>query len=153
MASKRIDVLSRPFTKTISYDKTRISRVVDENSVVNIHDVTYTYDAMGRIIGELDSVDTSFNNTYVYDAFGRLIQENNKQLDKTFVFKYNDNGNIVGCDTVAYTTENVSNDTVTETHVYDSTIKDRLKSFNGSSISYDSNGYPTYYNNKNYIWT
>ena len=54
---------------------------------------------------------------------------------------------------MAYTTANVSNANVTVTHVYDSTIKDRLKSFNGSSISYDSNGYPTYYNNKNYIWT
>ena len=31
-------------------------------------------------------------------------------------------------------------------------VKDRLHSYKGSVISYDSNGYPTYYNNKNYIW-
>ena len=54
----------------------------------------YAYDAMGMILSEVDSADTSFNNTYVYDAFGRLVQEKNKGLDKTFVFKYNEIGNI-----------------------------------------------------------
>ena len=111
----------------------------------------YTYYAMGRILGESDSADTSFNNTYVYDAFGQLIRENNKSLDKTFVFKYNKIGNIIGCDALAYTTENVSNDSVV-THVYDSTIKDRLIKFNNISISYDANGCPTYYNGRSYAW-
>ncbi len=97
--------------------------------------------------------DTSFNNHYIYDSFGRLVQESNKTLDKTYVYKYNDSGNIFGFTTLAYTTNDVSSTEFDATHVYDGTIKDRLKSFNGSSISYDANGYPTYYNNKNYIWT
>ena len=40
-----------------------------------------------------------------YNSFGRLIQENNKSLDKTYVYKYNDSGNILGFTTLAYTTE------------------------------------------------
>ena len=154
MSAKLISINGSTYEKDIYYDKTRISRAHDVRNGSTINNVYYGYDAMGRIVKESDAVITdSTPATYVYDSFGRLIQENNKALDKTFVFKYNDNGNIIGCDTLAYTTANVSNANVTVTHVYDSTIKDRLKSFNGSSISYDSNGYPTYYNNKNYIWT
>ena len=153
LTAKLVTMGGYTYDKGFTYSKTRISRVMDVKNGSTFHNVSYGYDALGRITSESDSTDTSFNNTYVYDSCGRLIQENNKALDKTFVFKYNDNGNIIGFDTLAYTTANVSNANVTVTHVYDSTIKDRLKSFNGSSISYDSNGYPTYYNNKNYIWT
>ena len=54
---------------------------------------------------------------------------------------------------MAYTTANVSNANVTVTHVYDSTIKDRLIKFNNNPISYDENGCPTSYNGKTYTWT
>lgn len=153
LTAKLVTMGSYTYDKGLTYSKTRISKVMDVKNGSTFHNVSYGYDAMGRIVSESDSTDTSFNNTYVYDAFGRLIQENNKALDKTFVFKYDDNGNIIGCDTIAYTTENVSNDNVTETHVYDSTIKDRLVKFNNISISYDANGCPTYYNGRNYTWT
>ena len=153
LTAKLVTMGGYTYDKGLTYSKTRISKVMDVKNGSTFHNVSYGYDALGRIISEADSVDTSFNNTYVYDTFGRLIQENNKALDKTFVFKYNDNGNIIGCDTLAYTTANVSNANVTVTHVYDSTIKDRLVKFNNNPISYDENGCPTSYNGKTYTWT
>lgn len=153
LSQKLLAVGSVIYDRRFTYEKTRIAEVKDTIGSANLHNVSYTYDALGRITDEVDSVDTSFNNHYIYDSYGRLVQESNKTLDKTYVYKYNDSGNILGCATLAYTTDDVSNTAVTETYVYDSTIKDRLKSFNGSSISYDSNGYPTYYNSKNYTWT
>lgn len=41
---------------------------------------------MGRIVSESDSVNTNLNNTYTYDSFGQLIREDNKALDKTYVY-------------------------------------------------------------------
>lgn len=32
--------------------------------------------------------------TYVYDGFGQLVRENNKALDKTYIYSYNEIGNI-----------------------------------------------------------
>lgn len=153
LTAKLVTMGSYTYDKGFTYSQTRISEVMDVKNGSTFHNVFYEYDAMGRIVGETDSVDTSFKNTYVYDSFGRLVQENNKSLDKTFVFKYNDNGNIIGYDTLAYTTDNVSNDNVTVSHVYDETIKDRLVKFNNISISYNANGCPTYYNGRNYTWT
>jgi RHS repeat-associated protein len=155
LSAKLITVGSTTYDKGITYSKTRISKVMDVKNGSTFHNVSYTYDALGRITDEVDSADTSFNNHYEYDAFGQLIRENNKSLDKTYVYEYNESGNIKSAKTYTYTTDSVANLTATstESYVYDSTVKDRLKSFNNSSISYDSSGYPTYYNNRNYTWT
>ena len=69
---------------------------------------------MGRILGESDSADASFNNTYVYDAFGQLIRENNEGLDKTFVYEYNKIGNIIGVKEYDFTLSDTPSGTCTE---------------------------------------
>ena len=109
---------------------------------------------MGRIVSEYDSSDTSFNNTYVYDAFGQLIRENNKSLDKTFVYEYNEIGNIIAAKTYAYTTGDIGNLTPesTDTYSYDTTHKDRLSAFNGSPISYNTTGCPSSYQGVAWSW-
>ena len=114
----------------------------------------YTYDAMGRIVSEYDSSDTSFNNTYVYDAFGQLIRENNKSLDKTFIYEYNEIGNIIAAKTYAYTTGDIGNLTPesTDAYSYDTTHKDRLSAFNGSQISYNTTGCPSSYQGVAWSW-
>ena len=43
------------------------------------------YNADGNIV-------TYGENTYVYDRIGRLVRENNKALDKTYTFVYNEGG-------------------------------------------------------------
>ena len=109
---------------------------------------------MGRILGESDSADTSFNNTYVYDAFGQLIRENNKSLDKTFIYEYNEIGNIIAAKTYAYTTGDIGNLTPesTDTYSYDTTHKDRLSAFNGNPISYNTTGCPSSYQGVAWSW-
>ena len=41
---------------------------------------------------------------FVYDSFGQLIRENNQALDKTFIYSYNNIGNITNVKAYAYTT-------------------------------------------------
>ena len=143
LSSKLITVGSITYDKSIDYEITRINKVRDVKNGTTFHNISYDYDALGRITDEVDSVDTSFNNHYDYDSFGQLIRENNKSLDKTFVYEYNGSGNITAAKTYAYTTEAISGTPTTETYVYNSTIKDRLHSYKGNTISYDANGYPT----------
>ena len=109
---------------------------------------------MGRIVSEYDSADASFNNTYVYDAFGQLIRENNKSLDKTFIYEYNEIGNIIAAKTYTYTTGDIGNPTPesTDTYSYDTTHKDRLTTFNGSPISYNTTGCPSSYQGVAWSW-
>lgn len=71
---------------------------MDVKNGSTINNVSYSYDSMGRITSEVDSVNTNVNTTYVYDSFGQLVRENNKLLDKTLVYKYNgiDEGKLFG---------------------------------------------------------
>lgn len=65
---------------------------MDVKNGSTINNVSYSYDSMGRITSEVDSVNTNVNTTYVYDSFGQLIRENNKALDKTFIYCYDSIG-------------------------------------------------------------
>ena len=144
LTNKQIKVGSAFYKKSITYDKTRIQSVKDVKGVSTLHNVSYSYDAMGRIISESDTADTSFNNTYTYDTYGQLIRENNKSLDKTYVYEYNGSGNIIGAKTYSYTTGTLDgvDPTSTDIYTYDSTVKDRLTAFKGDAITYNSMGCP-----------
>ena len=154
LTAKLTTIGSVTYDKGFTYDKTRVSKVMDVKNGSTFRNVSYTYDAMGRILGESDSADTSFNNTYVYDAFGQLIRENNKSLDKTFIYEYNEIGNIIAAKTYAYTTGDIGNLTPesTDTYSYDTTHKDRLSAFNGNPISYNTTGCPSSYQGVAWSW-
>ena len=81
---------------------------------------------------------------YTYDTYGQLIRENNKSLDKTYVYEYNESGNIIGAKAYSYTTGALDgvNPTSTDSYAYDSTVKDRLTAFKGDAITYNSMGCP-----------
>ena len=92
--------------------------------------------------------------TYTYDSFGQLIRENNEGLDKTILYCYNDIGNIVSAETFGYTTGAVTPGTGTiQNYTYDTTYPDRLKSFNGKGITYNSLHCPINYDGKSWTWT
>ncbi|MGM9631814.1 MAG: hypothetical protein ACI3XL_01820, partial [Eubacteriales bacterium] len=85
------------FTRAITYNKTRVSKVADTFSGANRGTDTYGYDALGRITSHsYSSASTSDSKTYVYDSCGQLVRENNKALDKTYMYEYNNIGNIIG---------------------------------------------------------
>ena len=79
-----------------------------------------------------------------HGSFSQIIRENNEALDKTFVYEYNESGNIISAKAYNYTTESVDgvNPISTDSYTYDSTVKDRLTVFKGDAITYDSMGYP-----------
>ncbi|MBP3292105.1 MAG: RHS repeat-associated core domain-containing protein [Clostridia bacterium] len=145
------------FEKSIWYNKNRVSRVIDtekvDGDVIDINDITFTYDALGRIVGETDS-DAGTSKSYVYDMAGRLVRENNSALNKTYTYEYDNVGNVTNRKTYAYTTGDLpSSASTTDTLSYSTTHPDRLISFGGKAITYDKQGCPLTYDGKTYTWT
>lgn len=112
----------------------------------------YTYDNNGNIATV--SKNGTIHITYTYDSLNRLVREDNKDLNKTVTYTYDERGNILNKKTYAYTTGSLTNATVTDTvtYSYNSTWKDKLVSFDGQSISYDSIGNPTAYRGASLTW-
>ena len=153
LSEKTVSVGSVEYKKKITYSKTRLFRVIYYKDDIQISNLSYGYDYAGRITGESDDVTFSSNYSYVYDSFGQLIRENNKLLDKTFVYSYNEIGNITDVKEYAYTRANISGTpTATHTYSYSDTAKDLLVSFNGVNISYNALGYPTSYGMNTLAW-
>ena len=94
----------------------------------------------------------SYDKTYVYDDFGQLIRENNKALDKTFVYCYDNIGNISKVLTYAYTIGALGDASNEVKYDYDQYRSDRLTDFNEKSITYNALGCPTSYDGRNYSW-
>ena len=145
------------FVKSIWYNKNRVSRVIDtekvDGEVIDINDISFAYDALGRIVGETDS-DAGTSKSYVYDMAGRLVRENNSALNKTYTYVYDSVGNVTSKKTHAYTTASTPGTaTATTAFSYDLTHPDRLTSFGGKAITYDQQGCPLAYDGKTYTWT
>ena len=86
--------------------------------------------------------------------FGQLIRENNKALDKTFIYCYDNIGNITSVKTYAYTTDATPSGTFTEqAYGYSSSHPDRLTNFGGKGISYNTLGCPINHDGMSYVWT
>ena len=143
--NKNYTVGGKAFTKAFSYNKTRISSVAESAGGTT----TYQYDNMNRI--------TSINNgtpvTFEYDIYGQLVRENNKCLDKTFVYEYNNIGNVVSVKTYSYTTGSLGSVISQQSFGYDTTYPDRLTSCGGTSVSYNAMGCPTTYDGYTVSWT
>ena len=163
------DVHHRPKNKTnsaggvahkrdIVYNGAKIESVehgLKRNSVnTQIHNVAYTYDVLGRIESETDSV-TEKAKSYKYDAVGRLVRENNEELGKSYAYTYDAVGNVNTRQEYPYkTTMLMSADMLSQdTFAYDTTHPDRLVSYNGKPITYDYQGNLRSYDGKTYSWT
>ena len=111
----------------------------------------YRYDASGNI-SEITQ-NGHIAAKYAYDALGRLIREDNKSMNKTVLFTYDENGNITERCEYAYTSK--TGEELTElagTHygyVYDG---DKLISYNGENCAYNALGNPTSYRGKAIEW-
>ena len=145
ISQKTYTVGGKVFTKGIEYTKTRATEVVDSVGGTT----EYGYDEMGRI----NSINNGNPITYKYDAYGQLDRENNKILDKSFQYVYNGIGNIESVKTYAYTpegTELSGTPTKTETFTYSA---DKLTAYNGSFLTYNTNGGVSSYDGWDYTWT
>ena len=104
------------------------------------YDVTYsyTYDGNGNILSVSDGTNTT---RYVYDSANQLTRENNQAAGKTWVYSYDNAGNITSKSTYAYTTGTPGTATETVTYGYThATWGDLLKQYRGSTLTYDNCG-------------
>ena len=116
----------------------------------------YVYDDANMNITEVRDVDNNLLYKYTYDELDRLIREDNSELSKTFVYSYDDNGNILSENVYSYTLGDVSD--ITPMHIYEYSYenenwKDQLTEYNGDTITYDEVGNPlSYWNGMNFTW-
>ena len=106
----------------------------------------YQYDQNGNIIriGYNDyssGTMASWADDFVYDERNQLIREDSQTQDKTFVYEYDEGGNLTAVKEYAYTKAAAPSAPVrTETGTYSSTWKDQLLGWNGVSMTYDAVG-------------
>ncbi len=131
----------------------RLSRVLHSVGETDIHNYMLGYDSLSRITSETDSKVSDYGNTYVYDAYGQLVRENNKRLNKTILYTYDNIGNIIRVQGYDYTTDDeVSGTPIENVFVYGESMPDKLTSFNGKNITYDANGRVSTYDGWTYAW-
>ena len=94
---------------------------------------------------------------YFYDGLGQIVRENNQHLGYTYIYEYDNAGNITS--TKRYNYQSGSADPIgvylEETYGYsDGAWGDLLTSYNGETITYDGIGNPlSYYNGTRYGFT
>ncbi len=156
LSTKKHEINGLNYYNNLGYYKSRVSSSSLRTGLASgtIHDVAYLYDSHSRMTSELDSQDMTYRFTYSYDGFGQLIRENNKAINKSIVYSYDNIGNITSAKYYAYTENStVSGDYTEDVYTYDTTHKDRLASFNGKAIAYDALGCPTSYDGWTMTWT
>ena len=152
------------FTNTVSYEY-----LTDENNHTSlliqfyrsqVNDnaeatYEYEYDNNGNIIKIV--LPGGEECHYLYDDLGQLLREDNAVLGKTYIYTYDQAGNITAKYTYALTTAGVMPTNPISTYVYgydDDDWGDLLTSYDGHTITYDAIGNPlSYYNGRQYIFT
>ena len=110
----------------------------------------YQYDGNGNIISVGDGSKTT---TYVYDSANQLIRENNQAAGHTWVWIYDDAGNILSKQEYGYTTGELGTPVRTISYTYgDAAWGDLLTAYNGRSITYDQIGNPLNDGTWTYTW-
>ena len=151
---KKYHVGKAEYIKSIEYDNTRPSSVVDKRIMffgddIILNNAKYEYDALGRITCEKDGSNNVVKR-YSYDTYGQLTREDNAALDKTYVYEYNGIGNVTSVKSYAYTTGELSGTPGTTSFSYSG---DKLTSFGSKAITYNSNGGVSSYDGWTYNWS
>lgn len=112
--------------------------------------IKYKYDASNNIT-EIREDDLLINK-YHYDSLNRLIREDNRKLNKSFFFTYDNNGNLLAKKETDYTLAKKD-----EISSFDNSFDclyegDKLISFDGESIIYDQYNRPTNYRGSTILW-
>ncbi|MBO5312838.1 MAG: RHS repeat protein, partial [Clostridia bacterium] len=116
----------------------------------------YTYDEANQNITEIKDAYGNVLYRYVYDNLDRLVREDNSVTNKTYLYTYDNNGNITGETVLLYTLGDAYNSTFVESNLWtyaNSQWRDQLTNYNGGNIYYDSMGNPIrYYNGLEFTW-
>ena len=122
--------------------------VKNGNYVLNEH-LKYAYDEMGNISKVYENGDIVAQ--YAYDKLNRLIREDNKRFGKTWLYSYDNNGNLLVKKETSFTlkTDIEENTFTISRYAYDG---DQLKGYNDEAFVYDEIGNPTTYRGKGASW-
>lgn len=131
-----------------TYSEERLEKIVYQDGKI----LECTYDNAGNIISVAENGNVKLR--YEYDSLGQLIRENNAYANKTYLYKYDNSGNILESSEYAYSEGEPSNATSKKKYGYeDDDWKDLLTSFNGQVITYDEIGNPlNYRDNMKFTW-
>ena len=111
----------------------------------------YSYDKMGNI-------SAIFKNgtlivKYTYDTLNRIIREDNRTLKYTWIFAYDNNGNIITKKETEFTLKENTEDCVFTEHLYEYD-GDELVYYDGKTCCYMAKtGKPSIYKNNNVYWS
>ena len=127
---------------------------VEADNVTAARAFRYTYDSKGNITAVYDTTTTpeTLQARYAYDEAGQLVREDNAQLSRTVTYTYDKGGNITEKSVYPFTTGTVSTATDTIAYTYDSTWKDKLTSYDGTTLTYDEIGNPWDYTHDRFLW-
>lgn len=110
----------------------------------------YKYDSCGNIAEIFEN--GSLSVKYTYDSLNRLVREDNRKLNKTYLYTYDSCGNILSKREAAYTVKEegeIASYTEEKQYGY---AGDRLISYGGTAIVYDIYGNPTSYKGNTLTW-
>ncbi len=100
--------------------------------------LTYTYDARGNILSVNDG---TYTTSYEYNENNQLVRENDQAAGKTWVYTYNQAGNLQTKTGYAYTTTEPGVATDTIPYGYsNATWGDLLTTYDGRTFTYDQIG-------------
>ncbi len=139
-----------------SYTSGLVASVTSSTNLYGSVTTSFTYDKNGNITKILYSSGEEIR--YVYDDIGQLIREDNGKLNATYVYTYDNAGNITSKQSYSLTPQGVTPTALTasSSYAYTDVWGDKLTAFNGVGISYDAMGNPlSYYNGSSYsfAWT
>ena len=116
----------------------------------------YTYDEANQNITEIKDAHGNILYRYSYDNLDRLVREDNSITNRTYLYIYDDNGNITDEIVFAYTLGDAYDSIYIESNLWtygNSQWGDQLTNYNGGNIYYDSIGNPIrYYNGLEFTW-
>ena len=111
----------------------------------------YSYDKMGNISAIFQNATLIVK--YTYDKLNRIIREDNRTLEKTWVFAYDNNGNIITKKETEFTLKENTEDCVFTEHLYEYD-GDELVYYDGKTCCYMvKTGKPSIYKNNNVYWS
>lgn len=127
------------------------STVYYDSSVNNVNNTETVYDLNENNM--IENITCNENGiSYVYDSNSQLIRANDKKLDRTFLYSYDDRGNVISKKTYLYSEGTPITFITEKNYHYDNEWKDVLTSYDGENIQFDEVGNPLSYKGWTLTW-